>query len=71
MEADCYLLPQRKIRGDVLYWEDNGKNGDIVLQIVEVRGSQVRIGIQAPSDIPVHREEVFARIGEAATIEES
>ncbi len=32
---------------------------DIVVTVLEVRGEQVRIGIQAPRDVEVHREEVF------------
>lgn len=32
--------------------------GDIVITIVEVRGDKVRLGIEAPKDVPVHRQEV-------------
>ncbi len=32
---------------------------DIVVTVLEVRGDQVRIGISAPRDVDVHREEVF------------
>jgi carbon storage regulator len=35
---------------------------DIVITVLEVRGDQVRIGIKAPRDVTVHREEVFAEI---------
>ena len=31
---------------------------DITIMIVEIRGDKVRLGIDAPKDIPVHREEV-------------
>jgi len=34
----------------------------IVVTILGVNGSQVRIGIDAPKDVAVHREEVFDRI---------
>ena len=37
-------------------------NDDIVLTIVEIRGDKVRIGIEAPANIPVHRREVYEAI---------
>jgi len=36
--------------------------GEIIVEIVEVRGDKVRVGITAPRDIPVHREEVHEEI---------
>lgn len=39
-------------------------NGEIKLTILDVRGNQVRIGIDAPKHITVHREEIFLRIKE-------
>ena len=35
---------------------------DIVVTIVDIRGDKVRLGINAPTDIPVHRQEVFDAI---------
>jgi carbon storage regulator len=32
---------------------------EIVVTVLEVRGDQVRLGIQAPREVPVHREEVY------------
>ena len=37
-------------------------NGEIKLSILEVKGNQVRIGIDAPRNVSVHREEIFDRI---------
>jgi carbon storage regulator len=37
-------------------------DGEIKLSVLEVKGSQVRLGIDAPRDVSVHREEVFDRI---------
>jgi carbon storage regulator len=35
---------------------------DIVITIVDIRGDKVRLGIDAPQDIPVHRQEVYEAI---------
>ena len=35
---------------------------DVVVTVLEVRGDQVRLGITAPKDVQVHREEVFAAL---------
>ena len=35
---------------------------DIVVQIVQVRGDKVRIGISAPKHVPVHRREIYETI---------
>ena len=35
---------------------------DVVVTVLEVRGDQVRLGITAPKEIQVHREEVFAAV---------
>jgi carbon storage regulator len=37
---------------------------DIRITVVEVRHDQVKLGIAAPRDIPVHREEVYREIQE-------
>lgn len=37
---------------------------DIKIQVIEVKGRQVRLGIQAPSSYTIHREEVYMRIQE-------
>ena len=35
---------------------------DIKLTVLGVRGHQIRLGIDAPSDVTVHREEIYQRI---------
>ena len=40
---------------------------DVVVAVLEVKGQQVRIGIKAPKDVPVHREEIVASIPEQQT----
>ncbi len=37
-------------------------NDDIIIMINGVQGGQVKIGIEAPKNIPVHREEVYLDI---------
>ena len=35
----------------------------VTVTILGVKGNQVRVGITAPKDVAVHREEIFQRIG--------
>lgn len=35
---------------------------DVVVTIVDIRGDKVRLGIEAPTNIPVHRQEVYEAI---------
>jgi carbon storage regulator len=35
---------------------------DIEILVVAVRGDKVRLGVKAPADVPVHREEVYQQI---------
>jgi carbon storage regulator len=36
--------------------------GNIVITVIDVRGDKVRLGIEAPADVPVHRQEVYDAI---------
>jgi carbon storage regulator len=40
-------------------------NDDVSILVVEVRGDRVRLGIEAPKDVTVHRKEVYDVIQEA------
>ena len=35
---------------------------DVTVTILGVKGNQVRVGVNAPRDVAVHREEIFERI---------
>ena len=35
---------------------------DVVVTLVDIRGDKVRLGIEAPQSIPVHRQEVYEAI---------
>jgi carbon storage regulator len=35
---------------------------DVIVQVIDIRGDKVRLGIEAPMDVPVHREEVYVQI---------
>jgi carbon storage regulator len=34
----------------------------VTIKVIEVRGDQVRIGVDAPRQVPVHREEVYREV---------
>jgi carbon storage regulator len=40
-------------------------NDKIVITVIEIRGDKVRLGIEAPRDVPVHRSEVYTAIQNA------
>ncbi len=39
---------------------------DIRVRIIDIKGKQVRLGIEAPPEVIIHREEIYRRINEAA-----
>lgn len=45
---------------------------DIVITVVDVRGDRIRLGIEAPSHVPVHRQEIYEAIKrEQGTLEKN
>lgn len=57
-EKDIMLVITRKPNEEIKI----GLNGEITVTVVEVRGNQVRLGIDAERSIPVHRKEVYDQI---------
>lgn len=53
------LLLTRYIGESIIIGEGEGK---IIMTVVAIHGNQVRVGIEAPKSIAVHREEVYERI---------
>ncbi len=37
-------------------------DNDITIVVVEIRGDKVRLGVEAPKEVPVHRREVYEAI---------
>ncbi|MBN1636907.1 MAG: carbon storage regulator CsrA [Deltaproteobacteria bacterium] len=52
------LILTRKV-GEVIAIGD-----DVQVYVVDIKGSQVKLGIRAPRNIEVHREEIYLRIQE-------
>ena len=50
------LILSRKINQEIII------GGGIVVMVVEIRGDKVRLGIEAPREIPVHRKEIAEAI---------
>ncbi len=50
------LVLSRKLNEQIVIAEN------IVITVVEIRGDKVRLGIEAPKNVPVHRQEVYEAI---------
>jgi carbon storage regulator len=57
MEKESSMLVLSRQRDESIMIGDN-----IVVTIVDIRGDKVRLGIDAPTEIPVHRQEIYEAI---------
>ncbi len=37
-------------------------NGNVVVTVLRIQGNQVRLGVEAPREMPVHRSEVYEKV---------
>ena len=44
------------------YMEESIRVGDVKVTVIDIRGDRVRLGIEAPPEVAVHREEVYERV---------
>jgi len=51
------LILSRKLDESIIIGDD-----EIKITVLEIQGSQIRLGIEAPKDISIHREEIYHRI---------
>ena len=54
------LVLSRKIGERIVIPQQN-----ITLTVLEIRGDRIRLGITAPADVPVHRQEIWQKIQQA------
>ncbi len=46
-------------------------NDNIVVTVIEIRGGKVRLGFDAPKDVPIHRREVYDAIRRSEALDDS
>lgn len=57
MKRRCKLLILTRRIGETIVIADN-----ITITVLGIQGLQVRLGIQAPAEVSVHREEIYRKI---------
>ena len=65
--SNCSRLPRVQGRHTMLVLSRKRNesiiiNDNIIITIVDIRGDKVRLGIEAPKECPVHRQEVYEAI---------
>ena len=66
MQQEAAMLVLSRKKNESIIIDDQ-----IRIVVIEVRGDKVRLGIEAPKEIPVHRQEVYDAIATAASTEKS
>ncbi len=51
------MLVLTRKRGESIVIDDN-----VIVTVIEIRGDKVRLGVEAPKEVPVHRREVWDAI---------
>ena len=46
-------------------------NDNIIVTVIEIRGDKVRLGFDAPKDIPIHRRKVYDAIRRSEALDDS
>jgi len=64
MEHPMLVLSRKK--GESIIINDN-----IVVTLVDIRGDKVRLGFDAPKDVPIHRQEVYDAIRRSEALDDS
>jgi carbon storage regulator len=56
MEANLMLILTRKVNETLMVGDD------VSVTVLGIKGGQIRVGINAPRDVAVHRQEVYEKI---------
>ena len=56
-QGDLHLLILTRRMGETLMI-----GSEVTVTVVWIRGNQVRLGIRAPKEVPIHREEIYERM---------
>jgi carbon storage regulator len=68
MQYAVVIMSDQSQRGAAMLVLSRKKNESIIINdnitiiVIEIRGDKVRLGIEAPKDLPVHRREVYDAI---------
>ena len=64
-ERQTMLVLSRKVGESIII------NDNIIVMVVDVRGDKVRLGFDAPKEVPIHRREVYDAIRRSEALDDS